>query len=152
MPKAEMLSKLLAKAAYQFSKAGFQTPELDAKLLLQHLTKYSSAELISKAHEIISVGKSMEFAAFVERRLAHEPVHRIMGHREFYGREFLLSDETLIPRPDTETLVDEVIKLTPARFFLLEIGVRAIYLSGFWLFLDSDSSFDCPLLFFYSTF
>lgn len=129
MPKAEMLSKLLAKAAYQFSKAGFQTPELDAKLLLQHLTKYSSAELISKAHEIINVEKSMEFAAFVERRLAHEPVHRIMGYREFYGREFLLSDETLIPRPDTETLVDEVIKLTPAKILEIGTGSGAIAVS-----------------------
>jgi len=130
MPKAEMLSKLLAKAAHQFSKAGFQTPELDAKLLLQHLTGYSSAEIISKAHDIISVEKSTEFADLVERRLTHEPIHRIMGYREFYGRQFLLSDETLIPRPDTETLVDEIIKLKPAKILEIGTGSGAIAISS----------------------
>jgi len=129
MPKAEMLSKLLAKAAYQFSKAGFQTPELDAKLLLQHLTGHTSAELISKSNDIISVEQSMEFADFVERRLAHEPVHRILGYRDFYGREFLLSKETLIPRPDTETLVEAVIKLNPKKVLEIGTGSGAIAVS-----------------------
>ena len=129
MPKAEMLSKLLAKAAHQFSKAGFQTPELDAKLLLQHITGYSSAELISKSNDIISVEQSIEFADFVERRLVHEPIHRIIGYREFYGRDFLLSDETLIPRPDTETLVETVINLKPSKVLEIGTGSGAIAVS-----------------------
>lgn len=129
MPKAEMLSKLLAKASYQFSRAGFQTPELDAKLLLQHITGYSSAELISKSNDIISVEQSIEFAGFVERRLTHEPVHRIIGYREFYGRAFLLSDATLIPRPDTETLVEAVVELKPASVLEIGTGSGAIAIS-----------------------
>ena len=129
MPKAEMLSKLLAKAAHQFSKAGFQTPELDAKLLLQHITGYSSAELISKSNDIISVEQSIEFADSVERRLVHEPIHRIIGYREFYGRDFLLSNETLIPRPDTETLVETVINLKPAKVLEIGTGSGAIAVS-----------------------
>lgn len=129
MPKAEMLSKLLTKAAHQFLKAGFQTPELDAKLLLQHITGYSSAQLISKSNDIISVEQSLEFADFVERRLSHEPVHRILGYREFYGRDYLLSEETLIPRPDTETLVEEVINLKPNKVLEIGTGSGAIAVS-----------------------
>lgn len=129
MPKAEMLSKLLAKAAHQFTKAGFQTPELDAKLLLQHLTGLSSAELISKANDIISIEHSIQFAELVERRLTHEPVHRIIGYREFYGREFLLSHDTLIPRPDTETLVEAVISLKPNKILEIGTGSGAIAIS-----------------------
>lgn len=129
MPKAEMLSKLLAKASYQFSSAGFQTPELDAKLLVQHITGYTSADLISKSNDIISVEQSIEFADFVERRLTHEPVHRIIGYREFYGRAFLLSDATLIPRPDTETLVEAVVQLKPAKVLEIGTGSGAIAIS-----------------------
>lgn len=129
MPKAEMLSKLLAKASHQFSGAGFQTPELDAKLLVQHITGFSSAELISKSNDIISVEQSIEFADFVERRLTHEPVHRIIGYREFYGRAFLLSDATLIPRPDTETLVEAAVELKPASVLEIGTGSGAIAIS-----------------------
>ena len=120
MPKAEMLSKLLAKAVHEFQKKDIPTPEIDAKLLLQGVTGFSSAEIISRSNEALDVNKSVEFWSHVERRLSHEPVHRILGCREFYGRKFLLSEETLIPRPDTETLVEAVIKLAPSR--VLEIG------------------------------
>lgn len=129
MSKAEILSRLLTKAAHQFSRAGFQTPELDAKLLLQHLTGYSGAELISKSNDILSAEQTVQFVSLIERRLKHEPVHRIMGYREFYGREFFLSDETLVPRPDTETLVEEVIKLKPARVLEIGTGSGAIAVS-----------------------
>ena len=129
MPKAEILSKLLAKASYQFSTAGFQTPELDAKLLIQHITGFTSAELISKSNDILSVEQTVAFADFVERRLSHEPVHRIIGYREFYGRDFLLSDATLIPRPDTETLVEAVIELKPASVLEIGTGSGAIAIS-----------------------
>ncbi len=129
MPKAEMLSKLLAKASGQFAKAGFNTPDLDAKILLKHLTKYTSAQLISNANAILQTDKVMEFHAFVERRLKHEPVHRIIGYREFFGRDFFLSEETLIPRPDTETLVEEVIKKAPAKVLEIGTGSGAIAVS-----------------------
>ncbi len=129
MPKAEMLSKLMAKAAFQFSKAGLETPELDAKLLLQYVNGYSSPELISKSSDILDVDKTVEFWKYVERRLNHEPVHRILGCREFYGREFCLSDDTLIPRPDTETLVEAVIDLKPSSVLEIGTGSGAIAVS-----------------------
>ena len=53
--------------------------------------------------------RSPPFASAVARRVAGEPVHRILGFREFYGLRLFLSPETLEPRPDTETLVDAVL-------------------------------------------
>lgn len=108
------------KAARKFSEAGFDTPEFDAKLLMQHASNYSNVELISKSNELLETEACSRFWAFVDRRLKYEPVHRILGHREFYGRKFLISDETLIPRPDTEILVQTVLDLKPSR--ILEIG------------------------------
>lgn len=129
MPKAEMLSKLLAKASHEFARSGFSTPEFDAKLLLQQVVGFSSSEMISRSNEILNVEKTIEFWSLVERRLTHEPVHRILGYREFYGRKFLLSDETLIPRPDTETLVETVINLAPSRVLEIGTGSGAIAVS-----------------------
>src|SRR3972149_1312179 len=55
------------------------------------------------------------FEAYLQRRLAHEPSAYITGHREFYGLDFLVTPDTLIPRPETETLVDAAIELVTRR-------------------------------------
>lgn len=120
MLEAETISSLLRKAAEQFSQVKFDTPEFDAKLLLQSVCGYTSAQLISNSNEPLGDQLCNEFWSIVQRRLNHEPVHRILGYREFYGREFQLCDDTLIPRPDTETLVDAVIQFAPSS--VLEIG------------------------------
>ncbi|KAG1702839.1 Peptide chain release factor 1 [Nymphon striatum] len=69
------------------------------------------------------------FWGFVDRRLKHEPVHRILGYRDFFGRKFLISDETLIPRPDTEILVQTVLDLKPASVLEIGTGSGAIAVS-----------------------
>ncbi len=129
MPKAETVSKLLLKAAPLFSKAGLDTPELDAKLLLQAASGYTNVELISKSKEALQSEICETFYGFVERRLNHEPVHRILGYREFYGRQFILSDETLIPRPDTEILVECGLKAKPTSVLEIGTGSGAIAVS-----------------------
>lgn len=129
MPKAETVSKLLLKTAPVFSKAGFDTPELDTKLLLQAASGYTSVELISRSKEALQSDICEIFYGFVERRLNHEPVHRILGYREFYGREFILSDETLIPRPDTETLVECALETKPKTVLEIGTGSGAIAVS-----------------------
>lgn len=129
MPEVESIAKLLTKAARKFSEAGFETPELDAKLLLQHASSYSNVELISKSNELLDVETISRFWGFVDRRLKHEPVHRILGCRDFFGRKFSLSDETLIPRPDTEILVQTVLDLMPTRVLEIGTGSGAIAVS-----------------------
>ncbi len=129
MAKAETVSKLLFKAASLFSKASLDTPEFDSKLLLQEASGYSNVEMISRSKEALQSDVCEDFWVLVERRLKFEPVHRILGHRDFYGRNFILSDETLIPRPDTETLVEEVIKLAPSTVLELGTGSGAIAVS-----------------------
>jgi len=78
-------------------------------LLVAGLLKLSPTELLTRSAERLSSEQAEVMSKAVERRLGHEPVHRILGEREFYGLPLVLSVETLEPRPDTEILVDTVL-------------------------------------------
>jgi release factor glutamine methyltransferase len=79
---------------------------LDARLLLQAATGFSHDEIIAEPDAVVPANQSAKFQEYLKRRLAHEPVSRILGRREFYGREFLVSPAVLDPRADTETVVE----------------------------------------------
>lgn len=103
------LSGLLRRARARLRDAGVETPELDAGLLVEHFTGAGRAEVISDPERVVPDETAAAVDAAVARRAAGEPVHRILGFREFYGLRLSLSPETLEPRPDTETLVDLVL-------------------------------------------
>ena len=93
----------------RFAEAGVETPDLDARILLAGLLGIESSRLVLDADVVIDPDHLPRLEAAALRRLAQEPVHRILGQREFYGREFTLSPATLEPRPDTEILVDALL-------------------------------------------
>jgi release factor glutamine methyltransferase len=90
-------------------EAGIDTPALDARLLLCHAAGLSHEALIARSRDEVSSDVAAQLASFVARRLQGEPVSRIRGVREFYGRDFLVGRDTLDPRPDTETLIAAVL-------------------------------------------
>ena len=98
-------------AARLFRDAGIATPDLDARILLCAATGASHEGLIANAERAMAPEEAARFASLVERRLAGEPVSRICGKREFYGRSFRINAHTLDPRPDTETLIDTVLEI-----------------------------------------
>jgi release factor glutamine methyltransferase len=98
-----------------FSEAGFETAALDARLLLLTALGISATDLITRPDTRLSPDEAETLAAFARRRLDHEPVARIVGIREFWGLPFRLSPETLVPRPDTETVVETALDLLPDR-------------------------------------
>jgi release factor glutamine methyltransferase len=97
------------------SEAGFETASLDARLMLLSALNISAAQLITDSDTPLTAQEAAQLDAFTRRRLAHEPVARIIGGREFWGLPFALSPETLVPRPDTETVVETVLDLMPDR-------------------------------------
>ena len=103
------VADMLAEARRRFTQAGIVDPATDARLLVAGLLKQSSTELLTRSAEKLSPDQLAMISQAVERRLGHEPVHRILGEREFYGLPLQLSVETLEPRPDTEILVDTVL-------------------------------------------
>jgi release factor glutamine methyltransferase len=79
---------------------------LDARLLLQHATGCSHADLLARPETPVSAPACDQFAEWVERRAAGEPLAYLVGEAEFRGRLFQVSPAVLIPRPETEVLID----------------------------------------------
>jgi release factor glutamine methyltransferase len=113
---------LLAWAAQRLKEAGCGTPDLDARLLFQAATGLSREDIILDPGRRIPAGEIGHFEALVMRRMEREPVSRILGEREFYGRPFRITPATLDPRPDTETLVEAALALMPQGARLLDLG------------------------------
>ena len=79
---------------------------LDARLLLQHVTACTHADLLARPEQTLSAEQAACYEALVTRRTVGEPLAYLLGSADFYGRDFLVSPAVLIPRPDTEVLVD----------------------------------------------
>ena len=114
MQAAFTLASLLQLARKQLDDAGMDSAALDARLIVEHFSRTSRTDAIVRPDLPITRDISAAVEAALDRRLAGEPVHRILGCREFYGLKLALSPDTLEPRPDTETLVDAVLPFARA--------------------------------------
>ena len=101
------LASMLNDAFIAGERSG--TPMLDARLLVAHAFGIEPARLALHDGDIPDKKDEARAVAFIERRIAGEPVARIIGRREFWGLDFKLGPDTLVPRPDTETLVEAVL-------------------------------------------
>ena len=118
----DTLKPILDHAAARLKAAGCGTPELDARLLLQHVTGLTRADMILDPDRVIAPDAVIRFLSLVKRREAREPVSRILGEREFYGRSFRVTPDVLDPRPDTETLVEAALAAMPHNSRILDLG------------------------------
>ncbi|MEI8719339.1 peptide chain release factor N(5)-glutamine methyltransferase [Mesorhizobium sp. ISC11] len=89
-------------------------PALDARLIVEHFSGTTRTQAIADPERRVGAGAVAEIDAALRRRAGGEPVHRILGYREFYGLRLALSPETLEPRPDTETLVEAILPFVKA--------------------------------------
>ena len=91
--------------------AGIETPELDARLLLGDVLQLNLTGLIAAAARTLNADEAAALESRVQRRIDGEPIARILGHKEFWGLSFALSPATLVPRPDTETIVEAALDI-----------------------------------------
>lgn len=103
--------ELLTTAKSAFTEVEIREPDIDAKLLLLHVTGFSSAELFLHLPDEAPREKEEKFLELVEKRKTRYPLQYIIGEQEFYGLSFKVSQDCLIPRADTEILIDEVLKV-----------------------------------------
>lgn len=108
--RASALQEIVAA----FGAAGLDTPDVDARVLLAHALGIERLHLLTERDAPITPAAAETVAAFVARRLAREPVWRIVGERWFYGRPFRVTPATLDPRPESETLVETALSLVCA--------------------------------------
>jgi release factor glutamine methyltransferase len=91
--------------AAEFRARGIDSPELDARVLIGYALGLDHAGLAARAEEPLPAEQQSAIAALARRRLAHEPVARITGMKEFWSLPLRVTDATLVPRPETETIV-----------------------------------------------
>lgn len=104
------IAETLRDAARRLADAGIENPRLEARLLLAHALGRRSEDLIRDLHDQI---EAADFPSLLARRAAHEPLALILGWREFWSLRFAVSPATLIPRPDSETVVEAALALFP---------------------------------------
>ena len=105
-PSARTLDAARRALAEKFAAAGLDSPQLDARILVGHALGLDHAALLAAAERVLSADEDSAIAVLVERRLAHEPVARIVGTKEFWSLDLRIDDATLVPRPETETVVE----------------------------------------------
>ena len=97
-------------------------PRNETRLLLQHITGYTATQLITRDHETLPENQSVQLQDLIARRNAGEPIAYLIGTREFYGRAFAVSPAVLIPRPETEHLLEVALFRLPENGTLWDLG------------------------------
>jgi release factor glutamine methyltransferase len=109
------LQELRAAAVKRLRAAGIDAPEADVRILLKLALGLDDAGLVSAGRAPISAQEQACFDRLIARRMTGEPIARIAGEKEFWSRSFKLGAATLVPRPETETLVEVALSIFPGR-------------------------------------
>lgn len=118
------IAKAIHEGSEKLRAAGVSQARLEASLLLSHALGCDRAALLAHDDQALSDRQSQTFAAFVSRRAAGEPLQYITGHQAFYELDFEVTPDVLIPRPETELIVEAVLDLFPvdAEFSFADVG------------------------------
>lgn len=126
MPAAlPTVATVLLAATRRLTAAGIETARLDARLLLAQVMGVEAGWLVTHSDAVPTPDQGEAFESRLARRVAREPVALILGEQEFWSLPFRVTPDTLIPRPDSETLVEAVLRRLPdraARVRLLDFG------------------------------
>ncbi|WP_018086286.1 peptide chain release factor N(5)-glutamine methyltransferase [Desulfurispora thermophila] len=120
------IATALFAATRRLRAAGSPSARLDAEVLLAHVLSCERLHLYRVPEQKLSAGQQAQYDALLQRRAAGEPVAYLTGRREFYGREFIVTPAVLIPRPETELLVELAAQRWRERFdhalYIADIG------------------------------
>lgn len=119
------ISDLLAQAKNQLENSGVSSSKLDSLVLLTHALSVSKEQIIFNPDLEPEQTLQEKFWQMIARRAKREPVSHIIGKREFYGHDFFVTSDVLDPRPDSESLIELVLKKFPQKnseLKILEVG------------------------------
>ncbi|MNU61272.1 Release factor glutamine methyltransferase [compost metagenome] len=123
-PAAPTLLSAWKGAQAQFKAAGIDSPSIDARLLLEAATGAGRVDILTDPYRVIDADKFAALEAMVARRLKREPVSRILGRKGFWKIMLNVTPDVLSPRPDTETLLDVIVRAFPPQraFEMIDLG------------------------------
>ncbi len=116
------LQVALAQAATVLGNAGLGEARLDAEILLAHALGITRAQLLADPQRPLGSAKLASYRQLIERRARHEPLAYIVGYKEFYGLDLFIDSRVLIPRPETELLVEKAIEISQRRSVVADVG------------------------------
>lgn len=125
-PGAATYDALLRDTAVALTAAGIDNVRFEARLLLAHASGLSVEQLIARGSDAVPAAVAATLRGLTGRRVAREPMAYILGEREFWGLPFKVSPAVLVPRPDSETLIETALDLLPDRsrpLRILDLGV-----------------------------
>jgi release factor glutamine methyltransferase len=120
------ISDALLKARADLDAGGVSNGKLDSLILLTHTIFFSKEQVIFNPNFELNLEQQKSFFDLISRRAKREPTSQIIGKREFFGEEFFISKDVLDPRPDSESLIELVLKNFPNKtqnLRILELGV-----------------------------
>jgi release factor glutamine methyltransferase len=122
------IGALRRSVAARLRGGGIESAESDARLLLSQVLGMEDAVILAESNATASEGARRRLEGFLARRLAGEPIAHIIGRKEFWSRSFRLGPDTLVPRPETETVVEAALAAFPdrnAELRVLDLGTGA---------------------------
>lgn len=105
-----IIKQLLAEATQKLKASDTKTSQLDAEVLLKHVLGKPREWILTHPHHKLSQKQAFDYNLLLGRRIKKEPIAYITGHKEFFGLDFEVNQSTLIPRPETELLVEEAVE------------------------------------------
>jgi release factor glutamine methyltransferase len=105
--------KVMGWTTSHFEKQNVDAPRLTAEMLLAHLLHTDRVKLYSDIDRPLEKSELAAYRALIQRRIAGEPTQYLVGHKQFYNRRFAVDPRVLIPRPETELLVEAVLRELP---------------------------------------
>jgi release factor glutamine methyltransferase len=121
-PKAPCVKDLLQWATEKLKQRSFEAARLDAEVLLAYAMKIDRLRLYLAFENAVDKDIELYYRSMIAERLAYRPVSYLIGYKEFMSLDFMVSENCLIPRPETETLVETVSKLGIEGSQVLELG------------------------------
>jgi release factor glutamine methyltransferase len=105
------IGEALAQGASRLDHEGVESPRLDAELLLAHVLGMNRAAILARPEQVLTPKQLTRYQDLIGRRAEREPLAYMTGHREFYGLDFVVDRRVLIPRPETELLVEHALRI-----------------------------------------
>ena len=106
-----LLGEALAQTATWLRNEGVESPRLDAELLLTHVLGVNRAAILAHSDQRLTPKQLTRYRELAARRASREPLAYIVGHRDFYDLDFIVDHRVLIPRPETELLVEHALRI-----------------------------------------